>query len=345
MGFTANAAVNPRSDVSCILLMLVGGPSHLDTWDMKPTASSSIRGPFRPIRTNVPGIEISEIFPRTARHADKFSLVRSVHHSEAPVHDIGHQMMQTGRSFSEDLHHPHFGSVLQQLQGGRHVLLPGPISSTGGNMPHGHLAGYLGESFDPVIPTPDFAFPRESERTRNRYGRTRFGENCLRARQLVESGTRFVTVNMFDTVFDELTWDIHGARPFSPISCYRDVVGPMFDAAYSALLEDLSDRGLLSTTMVIAAGEFGRTPCINASGGRDHWPGCWTVLMGGGPLKCGTVIGSSDAIGAEPKDRSVTPMEIAATIYRGLGIDPAMQLHPSTPLVDPGVEPIHELFV
>ena len=153
---------------------------------------------------------------------------------------------------------------------------------------------------------------------------------------------------MFDTVFNKITWDIHGYAPFCPISCYRDVVGPMFDMAYSSLLEDLSARGLLSETIVVALGEFGRTPKLNHAGGRDHWPRCWTVLMGGGPLKCGQVFGSSDEIGAYPKDRPTTPAEIAATIYSGMGIDPHMELPGPEgkliPLVDPGVEPLRELL-
>jgi hypothetical protein len=309
----------PKPALSCIFLMLVGGPSQLDTFDMKPDAPSWIRGPFRPIRTNVPGIEISEIFPRTARHADKFSLIRAMHHSAAPVHDTGHQLMQTGRLFEQGLEHPHIGCVVGKLTGSPHALLPCPIGNTGGNMPHGQSAGSLGRAFDPVTPSVDLS----NEPDRAKYGLNRFGQNVLAARKLVESGTRFVTVNMFDTVFDQLTWDIHGSKPFSPIDCYRHTVGPMFDMAYSSLLEDLSDRGLLSSTMVVATGEFGRTPRINAAGGRDHWPQCWTMLMGGGPLKCGEVIGASDKFAAEPRDRAVTPSEIAATIYRGMGIDPA----------------------
>lgn len=334
----------PSQASSCIFLMLVGGPSHLDTFDMKPHAPTQIRGPFRPIRTNVPGMEISEIFPRTARHADKFSLIRSLHHEAAPVHDTGHQLMQTGRLFEDGLEHPHYGSVVAKLTGSAHALLPCPIGNTGGNMPHGQSAGFLGEAFDPILPeTLDLS--REPEKLREKYGLNRFGQSCLAARALVEAGMRFVTVNMFDTVFDQLTWDIHGSKPFSPMDCYRDVVGPMFDMAYSSLLEDLSDRGLLSSTMVVATGEFGRTPKINPAGGRDHWPQCWTMLIGGGPLKGGQVIGASDRFGFEPKDRAVTPGQIAATIYKGLGIDPATELRAGVSLVDRGVEPVHELFI
>src|SRR5689334_16285777 len=122
-------------DVNCILLMLIGGPSQLDTFDMKPNAPAEIRGPYRPIKTNVPGIEISENFPRMAKHADKFSLIRSVYHTAAGVHDTGHQMMQTGRLFQGGIEHPHIGCVLAKLKGPKgdvppHVLLPRPIGNT-----------------------------------------------------------------------------------------------------------------------------------------------------------------------------------------------------------------------
>ena len=176
----------------------------------------------------------------------------------------------------------------------------------------------------------------------------RFGQGCLLARRLIERDVRFVTVNMFETVFNEITWDIHGSAPFSPISCYRDLVGPMFDNAFSSLVEDLHDRGLLENTMVVALGEFGRTPKVNPAGGRDHWPQCWTIVMAGGPIKGGRVVGSSDEIGGAPQDRPVSPAEVAATIYHGLGIQldlelPGPQSRPIR-LVDNGVEPIMELF-
>jgi len=328
------------SDINCIFLMLVGGPSQLDTWDPKPDAPSHIRGPYKPIRTNVPGVQISEIFPRMARQADKYALIRSCYHTGEPVHDIGHQLVQTGRAGDD----PHIGCVVSHLHSNSaHVLLPGPIGRTGGNMSHGQTAGYLGAQCDPCRRPLDLS--KEPARLRDKYGRNRFGQSCLAARKQIESGTKFVTVNMFETVFDEITWDIHGSAPFSPIECYADRVGPMFDMAYSALLEDLSDRGLLSKTMVVATGEFGRTPKINPAGGRDHWPQCWTMLMAGGGIQGGQVIGSSDAIAAEPKDRPVSPAEIAATIYRGLGIDYTRTLTGSrVPLVESGTRPVLELL-
>jgi hypothetical protein len=193
-----------------------------------------------------------------------------------------------------------------------------------------------------------FELSSESDAVRDRYGRTRFGQSCLLARRLVERGVRFVTVNMFETVFNEITWDIHGSAPFSPIDCYKNEVGPNFDNAYSALLEDLSRKGMLDTTIVLAFGEFGRTPKINPAGGRDHHPACWTILLAGGPIRGGRVVGASDETAYAPRDRPVTTAEVAATVYQGLGISldtelPGPQGRPIR-LVDHGIEPIHELF-
>ncbi len=352
---TSPAAVN--KDASCIMLLLVGGPSQLDTWDMKPDAPAGIRGPFRPIKTNVPGVEISEIFPRMARHADKYAIIRSLYHTAPAFHDTGHQMMQTGRLFHDNVEYPHFGCVVSKLKGSTngvpaHVLLPRPIGDTGGDMPHGQNAGFLGKEFDPCV-SDSFvldAYPHdESLKTRERYGLNSFGQSCLQARRMIEAGVRFVTVNMFDTVFNKITWDIHGSKPFSPIGCYRDHVGPMFDMAYSALLDDLHERGLLANTMVVATGEFGRTPRINPAGGRDHWPQCWSMLMAGGGIKGGQVVGSSDAIGGSPKDRPVTPAEIAATIFHGVGVPLDTELQDAQghaiPVVGKGTEPVRELFI
>jgi hypothetical protein len=420
LALKAAGAVDPKADKSCILLFLVGGPSQLDTFDPKPDAPREVRGPYKAIPTNVGGIQVSEIFPRTAKHADKFAIIRSMHHTAAGVHDTGHQMMQTGRLFLNGLEQPHVGSVYGFLKGPKnnlppHVLLPVPIGNTGGNMPHGQNAGFLGKAHDPFVlnadpSAPDFKVPdllppahigavrlerrkklreavdgavdhleknaparlldqnfaqaftlmsspaareafdlsHEDEKTRDRFGRNKFGQGCLLARRLVERGVRFVTVNMFETVFNEITWDIHGSAPFSPIECYSDLVGPMFDGAYSSLLEDLSERGLLKDTLVIAVGEFGRTPKVNPAGGRDHWPQVWSVLVAGGGVRGGQVIGSSDEIGGYPVDRPTKPAEIAATVYHALGIDLEHELPGPLgrpiPVVDFGVKPIRELF-
>ena len=193
-----------------------------------------------------------------------------------------------------------------------------------------------------------FALNQETDSMRDRYGRTRFGQSCLLARRLIERGVRFVTVNMFETVFDEITWDIHGSRPFTDITEMSKLVAPNFDQAFSALMEDLTERGLLKNTVVTALGEFGRTPKINPAGGRDHHPGVWTILMGGGPIKGGRVIGESDELGYAPKTRPVLPGEVAATLFKAFNLDPHHELPGPQgrpmPLVDFNLNPIRELF-
>ena len=183
---------------------------------------------------------------------------------------------------------------------------------------------------------------------RDCYGRTRFGQSCLLARRLIEAGVRFMTVDMFETVFGEITWDIHGSAPFTDIKQMSQLVVPAFDQAYSTLLTDLAERGMLETTLVIAVGEFGRTPKINPAGGRDHHPGCWTMLIGGGPIKGGRGVGESDALGYAPKTRPVMPAEVAATVYKALGFDPHKELpgpqNRPIPLADFSAQPIRELF-
>ena len=211
------------------------------------------------------------------------------------------------------------------------------------------------ESFDQafrIMSSPGtreaFDLHKEPDSIRDRYGRTRFGQSCLLARRLVERGVRFVTVNMFETVFDEVTWDIHGSRPFTDINEMAKLVAPSFDQGYSALLEDLAQRGLLSKTVVTAMGEFGRTPKINPAGGRDHHPGCWSILLSGGKIRPGQVVGSSDELGYTPKSRPANPQMIAATIYKALGVNPHTELagpqRRPMPLVDHSVEPLNELF-
>ncbi|MDF1811982.1 MAG: DUF1501 domain-containing protein [Verrucomicrobiales bacterium] len=193
-----------------------------------------------------------------------------------------------------------------------------------------------------------FDLSKEKKSTRERYGMNRVGQCFLLARRLVENGVRFVTVNTFLTVFNQLSWDIHGSKPFISVQQMKDQVAPMYDQAYSALLEDLEQRGMLDTTMVTGLAEFGRTPKINPAGGRDHWPQCFTCSFAGGGVKGGRVVGKSDPIGATPADRPVTPADIVATIFKGLGLDHTGHLPGPAgrpfPLVDFGHEPIHELF-
>jgi hypothetical protein len=193
-----------------------------------------------------------------------------------------------------------------------------------------------------------FDLSKEPPGMRERYGMNRFGQCCLLARRLVEAGVRFVTINTFLTVFDEITWDIHGTKPFTSIEGMKNIVAPMYDRAYSALIEDLDQRGMLDATLVCNLAEFGRTPRVNPAGGRDHWPQCFTCYFAGGGVKGGRVVGSSDPIGAVPADRPVEPADVVATIFHSLGLNLERTLPgPSGrpfPLVDTGHREIHELF-
>jgi len=414
------AVSEDHDDRSVIMIFNLGAPSQMDTFDMKPEAPAEIRGPFNPISTRSPELEISEIFPEHAKLADKFSVVRSCYHTAAAVHDTGHQMMQTGRLFTGGVNSPHAGSVLSYLRGRKtdlpaSVVLPEPMGRTGGGLPHGQDAGFLGKTYDPFalmsdpsqenFQVPDllppkqigearldrrrrlrevvegtvakfeqsqsaqsldsnfqaafrmvtsesarsaFDISKEPREVRERYGMNRFGQCCLLARRLIEGGVRFVTVNTFLTVFDEITWDIHGTKPFTSIEGMKNIVAPMYDRAYGALIEDLDQRGLLGKTLVCNLAEFGRTPRINPAGGRDHWPQCWSMYFAGGGIQGGRAVGRSDPTGGYPAERPVEPAEVVATIFQSLGLDLESHLPGPAgrpfPLVDFGKQPIHELF-
>lgn len=408
-----------HDDNACIMIFNLGAPSQLDTFDMKPNAPAEVRGPFNPINTTA-DFQISEILPRHAEIADKFSLIRSCHHTAAAVHDAGWQMMQTGRQFSGGVNTPHAGAVLSFLKGRRtdlppFVVLPETMGRGGGNLPNGQAGGFLGKSHDPFAlmadpSKPNFRVPdllppetmgdarlqrrrklrdlidstvkdfeasenaalldenfqaayrlmtstqardafdlsQEPVKIRERYGMNRFGQCCLLARRLVEAGVRFVTVNTFLTVFNEVTWDIHGSKPFTSIQGMKNIVAPMYDQGYSALITDLHDRGMLEKTLVCNLAEFGRTPKVNPAGGRDHWPQCFTTYFAGGGVQGGRVVGASDPVGGVPADRPVAPGDLIATIFHSMGLDLESHLPGPAgrpfPLVDFGHREIQELF-
>jgi hypothetical protein len=184
-----------------------------------------------------------------------------------------------------------------------------------------------------------FALCEESDRLRDRYGRTTYGQSVLLARRLVEAGVRFVTVYYSRGIGG---WDTHKDN-FATLKNSRL---PHTDQSVSALLEDLQTRGLLDETLVYWTGDFGRTPKINKDAGRDHWPQCQTVLMAGGGVRGGQVYGASDAIGARPVDKPLRPDDITATLFHALGLDPETiirdQLHRPMPIS--AGQPIHALF-
>lgn len=366
---------------SCILLWLDGGPSHLETFDLKPDAPSEVRGPFQPIATKVPGVKICEFLPNTARIADKIAIVRSVT-SPLGEHGIANHYLLTGYKPSPVLDYPSYGSVTAHVRGGVHTLPPyvaiPEYRSTASS-------GFLGSAFrpfatrgDPAKPdfkvrdldfypgvnsarmdrrreflsqlerfqraaetdpeleqayrlatAPDakkaFDLSQEKPEVRARYGPRTIGQSSLLARRLVERGVPFVSVL-------NSGWDTHDGLILRLKEGYTGAkigVGliPTFDIAFAALVADLSDRGLLDDTLVIAMGEFGRTPKLNAAGGRDHWPRVFSVVFAGGGVKGGQVIGASDRVGESPKERPVTPADLARTIYTLLGIDPDREIH------------------
>lgn len=404
---------------SCIFIFLWGGPGQQDLWDLKPHAPAEVRGEFRPIRTNIPGTQISEQLPRLARQADKFTIIRSVTHkdfehgSAAYTALTGHPHSLPGTNTTarpDDF--PTYGSVVTKfLQPDRSVpaaLVLGPVLHQGARPPvAGQNAGFLGRAHDPFriaedpnteqfrvrsleLPTEltavrlhrrrtirelvdghaglleqapavqgldqlyrkafellgspatrrAFELSEEPPTVRNGYGRTRFGQSLLLARRLVEAGVPMVTINWSKQNADQ--WDTHKSN----YPKLRQLLPP-FDRGLAALLEDLAARGLIESTLVVCLGEFGRTPRINSSAGRDHWPDCYSVLVAGGGIRAGELFGSSDRFAAYPASCPVAPWDLAATIYYCLGIDPDRDV------IDPLGRPIrlapgrviHELLV
>ncbi len=350
---------------SVILLMMVGGPSQLDTFDPKPDAPSQVRGPFGSIATALPGVRVVEHLPEIARRMGRLTLVRSLHHDASPIHEAGLQLLGTGHLGRGEVGSPHLGSLAAArlgVSGGLppFIIVPKALGATGVSIPNGQSSGPLPSSFDPFVlgedpassayepvlilgrarrfldDSPELAhagsltryghraFDLAAERpsTRHAYGPTTFGQSCLLARRLVESGVRVVVVNMAETVFNRPSWDAHGSGPFSSLADYANLLLPEFDRAFSALVDDLDGRGMLGSTLVVASGEFGRTPIINASGGRDHWTGAFSALMAGGGLAGGRVIGATDRTASEPVDGPVVLPELVATMASVLGLDP-----------------------
>jgi hypothetical protein len=382
----AGSLAPDRKLANCILVWLDGGPSHLDTFDLKPDAPPEVRGPFNPIKTCVPGIDICEYFPRLAQQMNKLCLIRSMT-SELGEHNFGSTYLLTGYKPSPVLQYPSYGAVVAQGRAGKPVLpsyiaVPQPSPQEG----NGYLPGAYrpfsvgGDPSKPDFKVKDLEAPaelpgarldrrrdflqqidrlskqieedtvrrdrdaqfeqayrlifspaskkafdlsQEDPKVRQRYGMQRLGQSCLLARRLVEAGCPFVTVT-------DATWDTH-QQIFRNLK--EGYVGgsngkiPQLDVAVSTLLADLDERGLLKETLVVVMGEFGRTPKLNTTAGRDHWPRAFSVLLGGAGVKGGQVIGKSDPRGESPADRPVTPTDLARTIYKVLGIDPDLELH------------------
>jgi hypothetical protein len=370
-----------RSPVrNCILIWLAGGPSHIDTFDPKPNAPADIRGEFKPIATSVPGLQISEVFPRLAKVMNQVTLIRSMTSPEADHGRASHHMM-TGYRPSPALVYPSHGSVVSKVREATRGMLPPYVTIP--DDPSFATSGYLTPAYDPFavsgdpnqegfrvrnLTPPDkvtldrllrrramvksldefarevpptslttsrdqfaeqayslmtsgaalaaFRMADESPATRDKYGRTTFGQSCLLARRLVEAGVSVVTIN--DRGTGPLGWDTH-AQNFPTI---KNTLAPPLDQGLSALLDDLGERRVLENTLVVMMGEFGRTPKINGNAGRDHHGRANSVILAGAGIPGGLVVGKTDARGDNPTERPVTPADLAAVIYRKLGIDP-----------------------
>ncbi len=384
-GTTDLHAHPPAKAKSVIQIWMWGGPSHLDTFDPKPEAGNDYCGPLnKPVATHVDGIRISELLPRLAAQADKYSIIRSMTHG-VNAHETAAYMVQTGRKAGERFVFPCVGAVVSLFKGyaaGYRGLVPPYIVLT---QPQGRFSeeGFLGQRFkpfstggdpaqnrfavegisapgiteqrqkdrrellrqldilsrkmpgDPVLRANEeatnqayelilgdagkvFDLSQESDKTRDDYGRNTFGQSCLAARRLVERGVPYVTINYQG-------WDTHRQH----FQIMRQKL-PQMDAGMSALIQDLSDKGLLDSTIVWWSGEFGRTPKIQWespwNGGRGHYGRVFSALVAGGGFKGGRVVGASDARGEEVKDRPVYPCDLLGSIYELMGIDPETKL-------------------
>jgi len=390
----ARAPVRAKAK-SVILIFNSGGPSHTDLWDPKPEAPDDVRGSFRAIKTNVSGIRVTELLPRMATLADKYAIVRSVHHTHQG-HNAAMYWSIVGRPYSIDstlinpsrTDMPSLGTLVGWLAQRDHysgalppyVITPAPHCDSTRYITPGQFGGCLGAKHDPFVLNADpnrpdfkvqdvnllegvsvkrlqdrqsllqvidasslpidtpsareidvyqakamslvasgemqkaFDLSREPDKIRERYGRHKWGQSHLLARRLVEAGVPFVTTVNGESII----WDTH----LDNFNKMQNTLVPPMEQAFSALLEDLAQRGLLESTLVLWMGDFGRTPHINKDAGRDHWPSCFSAVLAGGGIKGGQVIGESDKIGALPVSQPVTPADIHATVLTALGYDP-----------------------
>ena len=385
----AEAASTP-SRKAVILLWMTGGPSHIDTWDVKPAMPLEVRGPFKDIPTKLPGVHICEYLPRQAAMLDKFTLIRSVDCRES--NHEPNMVMQTANLAAEPRlntkgHlYPAIGSVIAKVRGPAEPTVPPYVVLNLKSRSHVAGGGYLGRQFDPFVGrnmdqlfqlpgnlTMDrlrerrslslqmdqlrarldatgqmeaadrfaqqafdivaggraqaaFDLTKEPARIVERYGEHEWCRQALLARRLVEAGVSFVTIDLSNHSASG-TWDTHGDNipPYGGIWSGLRPLLPVFDQLITTLVTDLGEHGLLDDTLVIAMGEFGRSPQLGTQGstdGRDHWPYVMSMVMAGGGFRHGQVIGASSRDGGEIAERPVTPGDIAATIYRHFGVPP-----------------------
>lgn len=329
-----------RGPKAVVLVMLNGGASSFETFDPKPAAPKEIRGPYRAIETAVPGIQISELLPRLAERAKQFALIRTLHHQSAPIHESGLQLLQAGATATRAHRPAALGSLLQFESGfperspvPAYVVTPGRFAMNGRG-PHASDSGgdHVEASPPAVVDDGVFveecaadaeprrfyaaAFRDQPHEVRDAYGNTPFGRRLWNARQLIEHGASWITVHTFDHLEGAVTWDAHGAKTApATLGDYARTLCPHFDRAMSAFLDDLTQTGLIEEVLVVCTGEMGRTPKVNARGGRDHWTKCWSGLIAGGGVSGGRAIGETDARGTAPLNEPVHLRDVAATAY------------------------------
>ncbi|MBX3441544.1 MAG: DUF1501 domain-containing protein [Planctomyces sp.] len=331
-----------RSRTCVVFVMLTGGASSQETFDPQPQSPRDHRGPFRAVETSVPGVFLSELLPKLSQRAHQFALVRSLHHSAAPIHETGLQYLQAGALGNRRSRPASAGSRLQHLSGfpddssvPAYAVTPSRLALNGGGpLPYDGPSDQAEAAAPAVIDdgailldaVPDDAQPRrlfaegfeaQSPEIREQYGRTPFGRRLWNARQLVEHGASWITVNLFDRLEGMPTFDAHGcgASP-ATLHDYAQTLCPQLDRALSGFLDDLQSTGLWRDVLVVCTGEMGRTPRVNPRGGRDHWTRCWSGLLAGGCVPGGLVIGSSDSRGAEPSDRPVHLRDLTALAWQ-----------------------------
>ena len=308
----------PKRDIACILVWQSGGCAHQDTFDLKPDAPREFRGEFNPISTNVPGIRICEHLPLTARQADKFTILRSMRSAESNHERATRYLDISGLTLSVDTDWQRVNDrrFLLKTVDSKLRFLDARAGADGQDEFDQRAYGLLSS------PVAKRAFDVESEPVsmRERYGRTPVGQGCLLARRLVEGGARFVTVTK-----GSLSYDTHSDN----FNTLKNVVLPEFDRAFAALLEDLHQRGMLDSTLVIAMGEFGRTPRINHAAGRDHHNRAWSICLAGAGIPGGRVLGETDRTATEVTDLPVEPRDLLYTIYSILGVDPGRESRPA----------------
>jgi RNA polymerase sigma factor (sigma-70 family) len=348
-----------KQQLGCIILWLEGGPSQTDTFDPK-AGDIAI---FKAIDTNIKGVQFTEIFPLLAKQANHLAVIRSMTHRTGD-HQRGAYLMHTGQEPGPNAEFPSLGSVLAKELSGDRPDLP-RFFRIGGPHPFGESGpGLLGKEYSAIgvgrtgmnlsLPPEDafeevakgkgkklrdavakaFDLNEEKDAVRDAYGHGRFGSSCLLARRLIERGVPVVEVALGG-------WDTHGNAKEA-----TKRVGSELDAALASLLKDLHERKKLDTTLIVCMGEFGRTPVINANGGRDHYPLAFTTLLAGRGIKGGQAIGKTSKDAVKVDERPVTPQEFLATIYQALDIDPAKTNRDSAgaaiPLVEKGNLPVKE---